>query len=137
MTLCALKAPESLGGDAATAAQRWQATGGECAAWPVAAFEASDLVVDALLGTGLDREPAGAYGEAVDAINRAGRPVVAVDIPSGLHADTGVIQGRAVRADLTVTFIGNKRGLFTADGPDCAGKVLFCDLETPDSRKGF
>jgi len=133
VTLCALKAPESLAGDAATAAGRWQATGGECAGWPVAAFEASDLVVDALLGTGLDREPAGAYGAAVDAVNRCGKPVVAVDIPSGLHADTGVIQGRAVRADLTATFIGNKRGLFTADGPDCAGKVLFFDLETPDS----
>jgi len=133
VTLCALKPPESLGGDAAAAAQRWQATGGECASWPVAAFADCDLVVDALLGTGLDREPAGAYAEAVDAINRAGRPVVAVDIPSGLQADTGVIKGRAVAADLTVTFIGNKRGLFTADGPDCAGNVLFCDLETPSS----
>jgi hydroxyethylthiazole kinase-like uncharacterized protein yjeF len=133
VTLCALKDPDSLGGDAAEAARRWEAVGGECASWPCGAFDSSDLLVDALLGTGLDREPAGAYGAAVDAINRAGRPVVAVDIPSGLHADSGVIQGRAVRADLTVTFIGNKRGLFTGDGPDCAGRVHFCDLETPDS----
>jgi NAD(P)H-hydrate epimerase len=136
VTLCALKAPETLGGDAATAAQRWADAGGRCAAWPIAGSGEFDLVVDALLGTGLDREPAGAYGEAVDAMNAigpAGCPVVAVDIPSGLHADTGVILGRAVHANLTVTFIGNKRGLFTADGPDCAGSVHFCDLQTPDS----
>lgn len=133
VTLCALKAPRALSGDAATAARRWQDTGGECAEWPDAAFDASDLVVDALLGTGLDREPAGAYGEAVEAINRCGKPVVAVDIPSGLQADTGVIQGRAVRADLTATFIGNKRGLYTADGPDCAGEVRFFGLDTPDT----
>ena len=133
VTLCALKEPASLGGDAATAAQRWHAAGGKSCAWPVPSIEAFDLVIDALLGTGLDREPAGAYGEAIDAINRAGRPVTAVDIPSGLHADTGVRQGRAVQADVTVTFIGNKRGLFTADGPDCVGSVSFADLETPDS----
>jgi hydroxyethylthiazole kinase-like uncharacterized protein yjeF len=136
VTLCAFKTPTALGGDAAIAAQRWTAAGGQCAAWPIAAGAEFDLVVDALLGTGLDREPAGAYGEAVDAVNaigRAGCPVVAVDIPSGLQADSGVILGRAVRAQLTVTFIGNKRGLFTADGPDCAGSVHFSDLETPDT----
>lgn len=133
VSLCALKAPESLAGDAATAAARWQAAGGECRDWPIEAFQACDLIIDALLGTGLDREPAGVYGAAVDAINRSGKPVVAVDIPSGLHADSGVILGRAVRADLTVTFIGNKRGLFTADGQDCSGTVVFRDLDTPDA----
>jgi NAD(P)H-hydrate epimerase len=136
VTLCALQAPTALGGDAATAAQRWADAGGQSAAWPIAGLDAHDLVVDALLGTGLDREPAGAYGEAIDAMNSIGQggcPLVAVDIPSGLHADTGVILGRAVQANLTVTFIGNKRGLFTADGPDCAGIVHFCTLETPDA----
>ena len=88
----------------------------------------STVIIDALFGTGLDREPAGAFGEAIEAVNRAGRPVVAVDIPSGLHADTGVALGRAVRANLTVTFIGSKRGLFTADGPDHAGIVQFEDI---------
>jgi len=56
-----------------------------------------------------------------------------VDIPSGLQADTGVVLERAVQADVTVTFIGNKRGLFTADGPDVSGSVRFEDLQTPDS----
>jgi len=131
--LCALKEPAALSGDAATAAARWKETGGDSAAWPVPDLERFDLIVDALLGTGLDREPAGDYGAAIDAVNRSGRPVLAVDIPSGLHADTGVIQGRAVQAALTVTFIGNKRGLFTADGPDCTGIVHFSSLDTPDA----
>jgi hydroxyethylthiazole kinase-like uncharacterized protein yjeF len=133
VALCPLHPPESLRGDAATAAERWRTAGGRPIAWPVTDIDAYDLVVDALLGTGLDREPAGDYAAVIDAVNRAGRPVVAVDIPSGLQADTGVALGRAVRAGLTVTFIGNKRGLFTADGPDCAGKVVFADLETPDA----
>ena len=138
VTLCALREPGSLAGDAATAAQRWAEAGGAVHPWPlpadvVPAVGEHDLVIDSLLGTGLDREPAGAYGEVVDAVNAAGRPVVAVDIPSGLQADTGVALGRAMRASLTVTFIGNKRGLFTADAPDYTGTVHFSTLETPDS----
>ena len=132
-TVCALKAPSGLTGDALTAAGRWAEAGGQVIDWPPDSLEPYDVLVDALLGTGLDREPAGAYGEAVEAINTSGKAVVAVDIPSGLSADSGAILGRAVRAGLTVTFIGRKRGLFTADGPDCAGQVLFNDLETPDS----
>jgi NAD(P)H-hydrate epimerase len=131
--VCALKAPESLGGDAATAAQRWLKAGGQVCVWPPEDIGSHDLLLDALLGTGLDREPAGDYGAAIDAINRSGRPVVAVDIPSGLNADTGAAMGRAVTADLTVTFIGSKRGLYTADGPDHAGRVEFQDLDTPES----
>jgi len=138
VTLCALKEPAGLGGDAATAARRWSEAGGAVLAWPLAAgetpgVEGHDLVIDALLGTGLDREPAGAYGEAIEAVNRSGLPVVAVDIPSGLHADSGVALGRAMRARLTVTFIGNKRGLYTADGPDHAGMVEYSDLQTPQT----
>ena len=101
--------------------------------WPPADVDGCDLVVDALLGTGLDREPAGDYAAAIGWINSAGKPVVAVDIPSGLNADSGVAMGLAVEANLTVTFIGSKRGLFTADGQDHAGKVRFHDLETPQS----
>ncbi len=131
--VCALKPPDSLGGDAATAAERWQAGGGGVRPWPIDDAGAYDVIVDALLGTGLDREPAGDYGAAVDCINQAETAVVAIDIPSGLNADTGVAMGRAVVADLTVTFIGSKRGLYTSDGPDCAGEVHFSDLATPDS----
>ncbi len=131
--VCALKDPTGLQGDAATAAVRWREAGGDVQYWPLDSIEDCDLVFDALLGTGLDREPAGDYGAAVDLINRSDKAVVAVDIPSGLNADTGVAIGRAVAARMTVTFIGAKRGLFTADGPDYAGEVRFYDLETPQS----
>ena len=132
-TVCALKEPAGLSGDAATAAERWRAAGGAVQSWPVAGLDDCDLVFDALLGTGLDREPAGDFAAAIDLVNRSGTAVVAVDIPSGLNADTGVVMGRAVEADITVTFIGNKRGLFTADGPDFTGNVCFSDLETPQT----
>ena len=131
--VCALKDPSGLVGDAATAAQRWQEAGGVLTPWPVRDPGNYDVIFDALLGTGLDREPAGAYAEAIEAANQAESFVVAVDIPSGLNADTGAVMGIATVADLTVTFIGSKRGLFTADGADYTGDVLFDDLETPDS----
>lgn len=131
--VCALKDPAQLPGDAATAASRWLESGGDVLAWPLEESCDFDLVFDAMLGTGLDRAPAGAYGDAVDFINNSGKPVIAVDIPSGLNADSGVAMGRAVRADHTVTFIGDKRGLYTADGPDHAGIVRFSDLGTPFS----
>ena len=133
VSVCPLKDPHSLHGDAATAAERWRQAGGSTLNWPLENPDRYDLIFDAMLGTGLDREPAGVYGEAVDFINGSGLPVVAVDIPSGLHADTGVALGRATRADLTATFIGSKRGLFTADGPDHAGEVRYYDLETPQT----
>ena len=131
--VCALKDPASLQGDAALAVQRWQEGGGTAAGWPVADPGSYDVIFDALLGTGLDRAPAGVYAEALVAINCAESFVVSVDIPSGLKADTGEVLDIAVVADLTVTFIGNKRGLFTADGPDYTGDVVFDELETPDS----
>jgi len=133
VVVCALKSMDSLSGDAATAASRWHQAGGETRAWPVLDIESCDLVVDALLGTGLDRSVAGHYGDAIELINQAAAGVVAVDIPSGLNADTGQVMGKATEADLTVTFIGRKRGLYTAHGPDFAGRIKFSDLQTPDS----
>jgi NAD(P)H-hydrate epimerase len=131
--LCALKPPNSLGGDAATAACMWLDAGGRAVEWPPGDLDAYDVIFDALLGTGLDREPAGLYADAIDAVNQSDSYVIAIDIPSGLNADSGAVLGRAVVADLTVTFIGSKRGLFTADGPDYVGDVLFDALETPDA----
>lgn len=93
----------------------------------------ADVVVDALLGTGLQRPVEGPMAAAIDALNAADTPVLAVDIPSGLSADTGNPLGRAVRAALTVTFIGRKRGLFTAAAPDYVGEVLFDDLQVPEA----
>jgi NAD(P)H-hydrate epimerase len=88
----------------------------------------ADVMVDALLGTGLSRAVSGAYRDAIDAINASGIPVLAVDIPSGIHADTGALMGCAVRAACTVTFIGLKQGLFTGSAPDYCGDIQVAGL---------
>ena len=93
----------------------------------------SDLLIDALLGTGLSSDVTGRYGDAIDNVNEAGRPVVAVDLPSGLHADTGAILGRAVRASLTVTFGLPKLGLYQNHGIDLAGSVRIVDIGIPSA----
>ncbi len=95
-----------------------------------------DLVADALLGTGLRRALTGDWLRAVEWINNSGRPVLALDVPSGLDADTGTPLGAAVRADLTVSFIAMKRGLLTHEGPDCAGEIVFEDLDAPAGIHG-
>ncbi|MCP8465152.1 NAD(P)H-hydrate dehydratase [Pseudomonas sp. ZM23] len=117
-----------LAGDAASAYGEARAAGVDMERWSEGS-ELRGVVVDALLGTGLGgavREP---YAAAIAAINSSGRPVLAVDIPSGLGADNGQVFGVAVRADLTVTFIGLKLGLFTASGPDFCGDLVFDGLD--------
>ena len=93
--------------------------------------EGADVVVDALFGTGLARDVSGAAAGAVRAMNAAAAPVLALDVPSGVHADTGRVLGCAVRADVTVGFIGLKQGLFTREGRECAGEILYRDLGAP------
>ena len=90
-----------------------------------------DVAVDALFGTGLDREVSGKWRDVIEALNRCSCRILSLDIPSGLHADTGAVLGAAVRANITVSFIGLKQGLFTGAGPDYCGKVCFDDLKVP------
>jgi NAD(P)H-hydrate epimerase len=90
---------------------------------------AGELVVDALLGTGLSSAVRAETAEIIEAINAAGRPVFALDVPSGLDSDRGLPLGSAVRATGTVSFVGLKTGLFVGEGPDYAGAVFFDDLE--------
>jgi NAD(P)H-hydrate epimerase len=93
----------------------------------------SGVVVDALLGTGLKGEVREPFCEAIEQINTCDLPVVAVDIPSGLNSDTGAVSSVCVQADLTVSFIGLKRGLFTGMGPQVSGEVFFDDLQVPST----
>jgi NAD(P)H-hydrate epimerase len=102
---------------------------------PFQSLAGVDVVVDALLGTGLDRPLQGAWREAVEAVNASGLPAMAVDIPSGLHADTGAVLGVAVQADVTVSFIGLKLGLFTGQGPACCGQIYFDGLQVPAAAR--
>ena len=94
-------------------------------------FRGADLIVDALLGTGVQSEVKGSYGDAIDMINAAGVPVVAVDIPSGVDAATGAVLGRAVRADLTVSFALPKLGNILNPGGELCGRLLVADIGMP------
>lgn len=122
-----------LKGDAAVARAAWHKAGGMVQAFSVERLQACDVIVDALFGTGLERPLEGAWRAAIEAMNASGRPVFAIDIPSGLHADTGRVLGAAVRAVLTLSFIGLKAGLFTGQGREHSGLILFDDLGVPDA----
>jgi len=126
-----LSDPDSLAGDALRAAQDYLAAGGEVQAFTDSLPVQADLLVDALLGTGLDRPVEAGYRLAIERLNEHQAPVLAADIPSGLHADSGRILGVAVKAHTTVTFIGRKRGLYSGAGVRCAGHVEFDGLEVP------
>ncbi|MCP1421453.1 NAD(P)H-hydrate epimerase [Pseudomonas laurylsulfativorans] len=119
--------PQRLQGDAALAHAEAVSEGVSIESWGVRP-ELRGILLDALLGTGLTGDVREPYASVIAAINASGLPVVAVDIPSGLCADTGHVLGCAVRADLTVTFIGLKTGLFTGDAADVVGELVFNDL---------
>lgn len=119
--------PAQLGGDAARAHAAALAAGVRIEPWSECA-PLSGVLVDALLGTGLSgavREP---YAQAIRLANASGLPVLAVDLPSGLCGDTGRVLGVAIQAELTVTLLALKLGLFCLDGPDRCGELAFDDL---------
>lgn len=87
-----------------------------------------DVIVDAMLGTGAKGAPRNAYAEAIAAINKIGCPVIAVDIPSGVDADTGATPGEAIRATHTITFAYPKLGQFLFPGAACIGKLHVADI---------
>lgn len=118
--------PDRLPPDAAAAYHAWLDAGGELlSTLPEKTY---DLIIDGLFGIGLAKPLHGNYPDLVRQINAMEAPVLAIDIPSGLCANTGRVLGEAVIADHTITFLGLKPGLFTLDGVDCAGTVHFSDL---------
>ncbi len=120
-----------LTGDALRKAQQAQQEGVPLRSFSGVLEDEWDLLVDGVLGTGIEGEVRGAAAAAVTAINASPAAVLALDIPSGLNSDSGLIMGRAVRATCTVTFIALKRGMCTADGPDYCGQLMFDDLQVP------
>jgi hydroxyethylthiazole kinase-like uncharacterized protein yjeF len=88
-------------------------------------------IVDAIFGTGLSRKPEGKFAEWIEGINASGLPVIAVDVPSGLDADTGVAYAPCVQARTTVTLGLPKPGLLAGDGPRVAGEVWVADIGVP------
>ncbi|MBA4177372.1 MAG: bifunctional ADP-dependent NAD(P)H-hydrate dehydratase/NAD(P)H-hydrate epimerase [Leptothrix sp. (in: Bacteria)] len=122
-----LAQPDNLPADAAAALQRARAAG--VVVTHATAAGAADLHIDALLGLGTRRAPSGELAAAIAAMNQATPPVLAVDLPSGLHADTGMPLGAAaVRATATLALLSLKPGCFTGQGRDHAGVVWFDDL---------
>lgn len=136
VNVVAVKPPEILTGDAALAWQAFTQQKGHVTAWSptllsdTVPLTEGDIVVDALLGTGLKGSVSDTYRAVIENINALPCPVVSVDIPSGLCADTGAVEGVAIQATMTVTLISRKQGLFTADGPQLCGECLFVDLNT-------
>ena len=127
--------PERLSGDAATAFGDFAAEGGVVLPWSGQLDAEADLLVDGILGSGLERDVGGEFADAVAAVNAHAAPVLALDIPTGLHGDSGRALGCAVNADLTVTFVGLKAGLFLADGPDRRGVLRYAGLEIPEEYR--
>ncbi|MBS0518637.1 MAG: NAD(P)H-hydrate dehydratase [Proteobacteria bacterium] len=131
--LALLGTPAALKGDAAHAAGLWK---GPVEKISPQLLDGRPLVVDALFGAGLSRP---LEGEAADILARTdalGLPVVAVDVPSGLHGDTGEVLGRSVKAALTVTFFRAKPGHFSVAGRHLCGEVRVADIGIPESVLG-
>jgi ADP-dependent NAD(P)H-hydrate dehydratase / NAD(P)H-hydrate epimerase len=121
---------ERLRGDAAFHADLWK---GEVEAATAASLGGAELIVDALLGAGLDRDVEGPLAELVTAVNDSGRPVVAVDVPSGIDGSSGRVRGVAVEAQLTVTFFRKKPGHLLLPGRRNCGELLVRPIGIPDA----
>ena len=120
----------ALRGDAQRAWQDYARGGGRLTPWSPAVLD-SDVVVDALFGTGLGREIEDPARSMIAAVNACGRPVLAMDVPSGLDSDTGHAHGIAVHADLTVTYVAHKVGCHIGPDIGCVGRLVLDDLELP------
>jgi hydroxyethylthiazole kinase-like uncharacterized protein yjeF len=122
--------------DAAAAWQAFVAAGGATA--PAVDGARPALIIDGLFGIGLTRPTDGACAAWIEWANGAGAPILSLDIPSGLDANTGTAQGATIRATATATFIARKPGLLTADGPDHCGEISVhsLGLEVPSTSRG-
>ena len=119
---------DGLKGDAARAARMWTPPVETLSS---SLLEGSPLVVDALFGAGLSRPIEGLAGQLLAQITSLGLPVVAVDVPSGLHGDTGEVLGQSVKAVLTVTFFRAKPGHYSLAGRRLCGEILVADIGIP------
>ncbi len=128
---------DELSKDAATNHHRLATQGGEIrnirGSQIAGELSASDLIVDAIFGTGFRGEAEGDFAEAIEAINASGIPVLSVDIPSGVDAGWGSVTGPAVKARRTVTFAYPKPGLYLFPGAERAGEVVVVDIGIPPS----
>jgi NAD(P)H-hydrate epimerase len=127
--LLALAPPGNLVGDARRACGDYIGSGGTVEEFSAASLEEAELIVDALLGTGARAPLRDDYATAIRAINAAGRPVLALDLPSGLDADRGAVIDVAIKADATISFVALKTGLLLDEGPAHCGALQCDDLQ--------
>lgn len=120
-----LGVPDRLTGDARIAFERWGGTLGD------PQIGGARVIVDALLGAGLDREVRGLFADVIGRVAASDRPVVAVDVPSGLDGETGAVRGIAAPADVTVTFFRLKPGHLLLPGRQLCGRVRLADIGIP------
>lgn len=128
----ALTDPEALQGDARRAWQDFIAAGGSTCEWTDGCLDQAEVVVDAIFGIGLSRPLDAVMAARVMAVNDCRAPVLSLDVPSGLNADTGEIWGAAVHAERTMTFLGLKLGFYLGEGPNHTGIVMFDSLDVPE-----
>ena len=126
--VCAVEPDRVLDGDAGKAQQRWRDAGGEISGFSRELLDNAGLVIDALLGTGITTQIRNEFADIIDAVNTSDVPVISVDVPSGLDANTGQSLGRCIQADVTVTLVGIKPGLTTGAGKQSCGKLVFDEL---------
>jgi hydroxyethylthiazole kinase-like uncharacterized protein yjeF len=119
-----LDAPDRYRGDARAAWSAWSAAADSAPIDPGALIVGASLVIDGLFGIGFDRAPAGLARDWIERVNRADRPVLAIDVPSGVDGNTGHVEGCAIEADRTITFLADKPGLHTGAALDCVGDVV-------------
>ncbi len=128
-----LAAPDTLAGEARLAYEFALQEGVKMIPFAQAIPPAEGVIVDALLGIGLQGEVRVTYATAIEHINGSQLPVLAIDIPSGLDADRGTVHGAVIKAAITITYIGIKRGLLTGRGQAMCGEVVLCDLGIPET----
>lgn len=97
--------------------------------------DSASLIVDAIFGIGIRRKVDGLFADVINAINQYTSPVISVDMPSGVHTNSGAVYGTAVRADYTVTFTTAKAGLYLQPGADYAGRIVIRKIGIPVSRE--
>lgn len=127
--------PDPIQSDAHKARGAWREQGGSEKALQDCSPEQFDVVVDALFGVGLNRMLEGYPVTWVQRVNASRTPVLSIDVPSGLHADTGYVPGAAIRARLTICLVALKRGLLTGKAPEHTGKLLLEDLSIGNTFK--
>ncbi len=129
VTVALMPGADSPKGDAERAFLRLKPSSARIVDWHSEVMDDHDLIVDAILGTGVKGEVREPFASVINEIVRSHKPIISVDIPSGLIADTGSILGCAIHADVTVTFIGLKRGLVTGLAADYCGDIEVNDLK--------